>query len=352
MKDLITKKIDLQTIGEIDKLNPIGLNEWQVEFFSNFKPNSFLFACFDEDNEIAVGSEGYVSYPLFYNGEMIMSHRSERTMVNPNYRGKGIFEGLIKECDNEAIKSDSYMCWGATAALKPFVRAGFDEFTAFKSYSFYPIKNSSFNKIGLITSNLGLVNPLKLWKTYKTRNLENVKMTLALFSNFIKIKKQQKSISITPKELNLDLIQNLLNGRLKNQFCLVPDLNLFEWLKIKNREYKKVGYYLGENFIGYCIYRIDVASKLIHIVDIFTINAEYIPEILDSISKTESNKNLLAIFLPLNAENEVHKGYISIINDSRILNIQKAGSFVIKTIREMPKIKINDLLLTDLWLEL
>ena len=56
--------------------------------------------------------------------------------------------------------------------------------------------------------------------------------------------------------------------------------------------------------------------------------------------------------MPLNGENRTHTTYINEIKELGVLNFQKAGNFVIKTLDKKEKITIKDLSLTDLWLEL
>lgn len=58
-------------------------------------------------------------------GELILTGKSEDTLVDPAYRGQNIFNNiydyLFEQCSNEGIK----FIWGYTSAKKPFQKIGF-----------------------------------------------------------------------------------------------------------------------------------------------------------------------------------------------------------------------------------
>lgn len=62
---------------------------------------------------------------LASNGEEILTAKSEDTLVDPDYRGLGIFDKmyqlLLEKCKQLGVK----YIWGFTPAYKPFVRVGF-----------------------------------------------------------------------------------------------------------------------------------------------------------------------------------------------------------------------------------
>ena len=158
---MIFKKVTEDKIPQINQLNSVGEKKWELEFYYNKKQPSYLFASFD--NEKVIGCEGYISYNLLKDGEKILTHRSERTYVDPNYRGKKIFENLIKNCDKSAVKDQSLFCWGATSALKPFAKAGFETYVGFRSYMFFPIKEKIKNKM-FCWSKFKMLNPFIIYK--------------------------------------------------------------------------------------------------------------------------------------------------------------------------------------------
>jgi len=83
-------------IADAEAFNPIGEQTWRGEFFSPLKPGSVLAIARSESQ--VVGTEGYISYPLMADGCSIMTHRSERTLVSPTMRGRGVFNALIESC--------------------------------------------------------------------------------------------------------------------------------------------------------------------------------------------------------------------------------------------------------------
>jgi len=84
------QKATIQDIPKLDKLNQIGEQKWKNEFFSRLTPQSHVF--FAQEKGKAVGVEGYIQFRMNYKGKQVITHRSERTKVALEYRGRGIFQ--------------------------------------------------------------------------------------------------------------------------------------------------------------------------------------------------------------------------------------------------------------------
>lgn len=353
MSSLVYRKLREDEIEAVNRLNDVGINEWTTEFFSPHKPISFVIQCTDTEKNEMVGCEGYVDYKLMYNGELIQSHRSERTLVNPNYRGQGMFNKLIDGCDELAMETQSHMSWGATAALKAFERVGFDKFVGFRNYVFYPIRYSLREKIGLMFKWGELLNPVKAWKIKKSGKLKDVRKLLSFASMLKGAGKVNPQGKVTDVPLNYNEIKNMVVARGgKDEYYIVPDASLMGWLADKSKTYTQYCVQVDGKNVGHCIYKTEKEFGHIHVVDIFCDEAKYFPVILDYIAKKEKGNGLMSIFMPLNGENRTHSTYINEIKKLGVLNFQKAGNFVIKTLDKKEKITIKDLSLTDLWLEL
>jgi len=58
-------------------------------------------------------------------GELILTGKSEDTIVDPTYRGKKIFNHMYDLLIEKCIQNGIYHIWGFTSAVKPFSRIGF-----------------------------------------------------------------------------------------------------------------------------------------------------------------------------------------------------------------------------------
>ena len=177
--EITIQKAISNDISKLDELNPIGFHNWESEFFDRGMQPSFAYvAVLDEE---FTGVEGYISYKLINNGAIHESHRSERTIVLPSMRGKGVFNNLVESCHNESLKHNSICCWGATSALKPFENAGFQAFSNWRAYYFIPI-GIDFRK----WSPTHLIKAIRLtYQFYKKRNFHDFLKLGSAFSDMI-----------------------------------------------------------------------------------------------------------------------------------------------------------------------
>lgn len=353
MSNLKYSRLTADGIDAINRLNNIGVEQWRSEFFSPHKPNSFVIQCVDTEIDQKVGCEGYLDYKLIYNGELVQAHRSERTLVSPNYRGQGMFNDLVKCCDEMACAVNSHMSWGSTVALKAFERVGFDGFTGFRNYVFYPVEFSIVEKFCLFRKHFRLLNPLRLLSLKKSRNLEDIRKIFSFLSALKGAKGVERVVGLAVTPIDYTLAQQVISesGR-RGDYFIAPQESLMKWLAEKSKVYKEYSLLFNGKYIGHCIYRLDQASCVIHMVDIFCTEPNTLPKILHFIAENEKNSGVTGIFLPLNGKNRTHQEYLNEIKKLGVMSIQKAGSFVIKTLKAGDKITIDKLAVTDLWLEL
>lgn len=336
----------ISDIEELDKVNQIGKTSWKVEFFDFMEP-SYIAICSDQSK--LIGTEGYIGYKLINNCKLVQTHRSERTVINPNYRGQGIFEKLVNTCDIAASKDNSLFAWGATSALKPFGKAGFDGYTGFRNYIFFPIAANRFRKLFSLNK-LSFLNPLRIYKILKSKNLPEIKSLISWIS-LIKPTSIKKSETITFTDFNYIEVQELIFHNDVSFYKINPTDLFFDWLVKKGLSYEKLLIKENQTVIGYIILKIDKRKNYCTIVDIyFKSYLLNISQILSSLSKKEPFDSFDSFFLALNNSNNVHQKWIDTFKKSRIINLKKAGSFVIKNLKS--EVSIEELLLTDLWLEL
>jgi len=339
------RKLEENEIVKVNNLNPIGEKSWRSEFFSkDFQP-SYIAACEDGDN--LAGCEGYIAYSLIQKGTLRLTHRSERTVIDGKYRGKGLFEKLISTCDQFALNDNSAFSWGATAALKPFKRAGFKGYVGFRSYIFFPIRSNFLKKA---FSKIKFINPILVYKVFKAKQIKDIKELLSWLSLFKPIKRNKiQSIEFT--DFHYDQVKKLLLNNDQNYFKINPADSLFSWLEKKGLTYTKFLIHFENELIGYIILEKNLKFNYSSIKDIyFKSNTVTIEQILLSLSKVECFSQFTSFFLALNNNNKTHASWIKNLSQAEVINLKKAGSFVIKPLKE--KVSISDLLLTDLWLEL
>lgn len=345
-KYLSYRKLKFDDIDIVDQLNNIGVSNWEREFFSDFKSDSVLIGCFD--GEKLIGCEGYISYKLLKNGREVLTHRSERTLVNPDYRGLGIFDRLIKHCDLSVIKLNSQFSWGATSAIKPFERAGFNSYVGFRNYSFVPIKKVWYKRLAIFISLVKYVSVTSLREILVQRNLERIKSLLANVSS-IKGMTFLNSDGINLGIIDLEKITNFQRENRLDCYQLKLDSDLINWLSLRG-DYRFLQVEYNAMLCGYLSLKVNENTNYISIVDINIVNVSII-KVLSKLASLQEFKKFDAFFMALNTSNVVHKEYVEILNNFNVLNKTRAGSFVINSFSNK-KVHISNLMLTDLWLEL
>ncbi len=98
--------------------------EW--EFLQAPAGKAIYVVAYDESDHRIIGTQCVIPIDLVMaDGSVVRSGKSEDTLVDPHYRGRGVFERMyacvFKECERQGV-----VCiWGFTSAVKPFERIGF-----------------------------------------------------------------------------------------------------------------------------------------------------------------------------------------------------------------------------------
>jgi GNAT superfamily N-acetyltransferase len=94
------------------------------EFYDPALPEKgVILGAFDGDR--LVGTQAFIPFRAWYRGEELLSAKSELTLLDPEYRGRKVFQQLydlgFSVCESLGIEC----IWGFTSAIKPFERVGF-----------------------------------------------------------------------------------------------------------------------------------------------------------------------------------------------------------------------------------
>lgn len=199
----------------------------------------------DTDTNKIVGSQCAIPIELIaQDGTVILTAKSEDTLVDPEYRGLNIFENmyqlLFEKCRENGIK---YL-WGFTSAKKPFLKLGF-EIPYDQSQSVMAIN------INAAYSYLSQLNP-------KNNFSSRFKIgTFCFISKMVSIKKSfgsQQSIDkdFSYKELGKKILKEaelpvLMSAR--NGFSIKLDLPFMTWRIENNPYHDKIFnvYFLSQN---------------------------------------------------------------------------------------------------------
>jgi GNAT superfamily N-acetyltransferase len=342
-------KVSDSNISELNILNPIGEEIWESEFFDSRKQPSFVFAARNDSRFLGV--EGYVSYQLINSKSIFESHRSERTIVLPELRGHGIFNKLIEACHAESMIYNSVCCWGATSALKPFEKAGFQSFTKWRSYYFIPL-GLGFKKWGF-KHFCKIIIKARLF--YKKRNFDDFLKLGSGLADLLIVKK--KKSNWTCHQIDFSSYQSsylvLLESTQStfNDFAMNSSKNLFEWLEERGIQLEciEVKDEFNEVIAILAYRRTDYAFILEDWVIGLNIKFSDIVVAFRAYLKASDNSTVNSLIVSLNIKNEYHNWMSKSMSKWRIKS-PNVGSFVIKN--GIKNIDIKDLRINPIWLEL
>lgn len=189
----------------------------------------------DSDTQKIVGSQCAIPVELVTSsGTVILTAKSEDTLVDPDYRGLHIFENmyqlLFEKCRENGIK---YL-WGFTSAKKPFLRLGFEipydhsqslmVMDIFSSYKYLSALNPKNN----FTS---LSKIFALCFLSKLASLKGIMISGKSLKNKFSYSEYGKAL---PQNIS-DLIQPDSKG-----FCIKQDMPFMMWRIVNNPYHEKI----------------------------------------------------------------------------------------------------------------
>lgn len=191
-----------------------------------------------EDGDKIVGTNCVIPINLIDSkGNLIKSGKSEDTLVDPNYRGKNIFnkifEFLFEECKKQGIS----IIWGFTSATKPFEKIGFD-------VPFFQQQGLAVNLVLESYKFLKMLNP-------KNKTKENFKiLVLCVFSKLkfkLNITNDSLDYNFSEIEEKTSISEALIHSNLEsypNSFAIHQNVTFQNW-----RIYSNPNYFINNTFV-------------------------------------------------------------------------------------------------------
>lgn len=115
--------------GEVINLicNQYGYKKEEYELFFNsfyanlFQKNAILIVALDENK--VIGFQSFFYWPYTKNGKKFNSYQSGNSIVDGNYRGKGIFQKLLNFVDDQYLTIDFIVGFPVEASYKSFIKS-------------------------------------------------------------------------------------------------------------------------------------------------------------------------------------------------------------------------------------
>ena len=127
--NIIIREATYKDIPEIAELYRTDLNlsinqdVWEWEYFK--RPGYQTFYVVAVNNGRIIGSQALIPVKMMGNKRVILSAKSESTLVCKQFRGQGIFEKMYSKLFQIAEQRGIKVIWGFTGAKKAFLQIGF-----------------------------------------------------------------------------------------------------------------------------------------------------------------------------------------------------------------------------------
>lgn len=204
--------------------------EW--EFSKSDAGESIYIIARDIKTQKIIGTQAAIPYLLETSGgDLILSAKSEDTLLDSKYRGLKIFDNMYSELILECQKRGICFLWGFTSAIKPFAKIGFEiPFVHSQTVLVFDILNSFYHLSSLNKKN-NLFQKLKIFGLSLLSRLK-----FLFFNTFMNIFYSKQLTYYIGKDLNIINEDILKKMKLKESklFTLNKSLNFFRWRVTEN----------------------------------------------------------------------------------------------------------------------
>jgi GNAT superfamily N-acetyltransferase len=115
-----------------------------------------------KDADRIVASEALMPYELSVCGKRMLTGRSERTLVDPAYRGRNIWQDIMAFCAERGRERGMAFIWGSTGARKPFENAGYTFLSGHRLHMYSVVSVRGVKAYIARMSARGAFNPARL----------------------------------------------------------------------------------------------------------------------------------------------------------------------------------------------
>lgn len=250
------------------------IEQFNWEFNEGPKGNGIYIYAWDTEEKQVVGTQGAILLDVVdQEGTKILTAKSEDTLVDPNYRGKNIFNNMYDMLFEKCIERGVFSIWGFTTAIKPFIKMGFE----------VPWSHSQtliVNKIIPAYKHLVSLNPannlkskIKIFGLVTFSKLTSFKVISKKINGFEIIKNQELGVE--------NLLMTIIKSDSKPVYCLDQNAEYQKWRMFNNPHFYKVE--------SYSIYK-DKAVYGTFVANITKENTAYISQSILSSNLTSNEK--------------------------------------------------------------
>ena len=309
-------------IEEFSKGSPKGY--WEYEY-QNFMHDKSVFILAMIENKI-VGTEGLIPYNLNINGEILLTARSERTLLATILRGGNTFTTMMNLCVTKALEKGHNLIWGFTLNKRAFMNQGFNYINKYNEHSLFCLQ--ALKNTILFTK--------KLDKNILLRSIMYIYSSLISFicrgTCFFIFRSRKVTVTKELRQINdIDKLYSEIKRKSKNNFIyLQQDEDFREWfLKKANKKYLSYYAYDKSQLSGYLYCDVSDPTHAL-IKDIAALGFFSFHKIIGELLADLKKNKTIFVRAAYNVKNDQLKIIASYLYRTGFIPVIRRGGFVIR----------------------
>lgn len=361
----MTNNIEIREIGDSEIPSAFHLHnnytgenrtseKWLWEYRS-ISPEKSVFVVAKDGDKI-IGTQGMLPIYLDIGGEKVLTGKSENTLLDKAYRGRGLLEKMYATAMKDCEKNGMACIWGYTTATKIWrEKLIFHVYDGAMKWAILPLDFGTLKK-----------EKSRLLKTHS--KIKSVIVDVAVKSVIIysRMRRYLSMFSQPKKNLGYELMDkpkswtdvisfyDTLRKEYPNLICIHQDNEYLNWRLYENPYNKPITFfaYAGDCLEGYLY--LTVREKILEITDFMFRNTKAGMCLMNIILNKINEQKIAAVMYSGNIYNPLNKKNFSLLKRFGFIIIKRPSAFVLKNIDRSNDELIYDIrnwCLTDLWSE-
>jgi|GEM_PF-1235639 len=330
----IDEVISFHNINYMHKRTP---KQWIWEYKGNY-PDYFVFKVIKDDNRV-IGTQGMIPIYLNIKGETYLSGKSENSLLDSKYRGRGLFTELYDFALSSCKEKKMCCVWGFTSvasAIKVLSRLGFFIYENVMYGSILILNPHRLISSEILKSRQSMVRKiaksfsgilLYLYSSTRRFTYGHLKRTKRTSREFL-IEQKLRSVS------DLGRLYKRLREKHADLIHIEQDEKYITWRIFNNPNLKYTTYfvYKDESLRAYCYVSID-NKKTAHLTDLTFEDYEAGDFLLKTILNNLShNTNVTRAVFMGNIKNSIMASVFDLLKKYGFIKRRSSASFVLRNI--------------------
>ena len=331
------------------------------EYWS-YRADQSVFAV-GKDGDRIVASVAMIPYEMSVCGERMLTGRCERTLVDPAYRGKGLWQNVMDFCAARGRERGMRFVWGGTGARRAFEKVGFTFLSGHRLhlYALASVRGVQTQFVQMAAR--GDFAPARVRERIRQRNPQYLeeyailaaslpsllvraltKAPLSLLGNPYTIEREPRSYA------DIEALYERLGVR-QHDIYLPQDESFFRWMLASSRlDVSRYFAYDGDRLAGY-VYVARTDSRISTIIDFAFENARVTSLLLERARGEARARGSAFLKISINLRHRVQAGYLPAALANGFVPLYRRGSHVVMPLQYTTTSVLNDMArwyLTDL----